>query len=224
MPGMQQHAAVYDLAVDRSPATAELPGLPPIEGVSETARRILAAGLDLFAARGYHATSIRDIAAGATLQSASLYTHFASKEAILAELMTIGHSVHHRALLSSLVAGGGGPQEQLHRLITAHVAAHCRWPKLAAVSTREMGNLSEQAAAAALALRRSSAELLLEVVERGLQQGVFSVEHLDITLSAIGSLGTAVINWYPAKAAEYTPEQVGATYADLTLRMVGATP
>lgn len=198
--------------------------LPPLEGVSDTAVRILQAGLDLFAARGYHATSIRDIAAGAGLQSASLYTHFASKEAILAELQVIGHSVHHKALMSALLAGGGEPRDQLHRLITAHVAAHCRWPKLAAVSTREIGSLSEQAAAGALALRQSSADLLSEIIVRGLEQKAFAVEHLDITLSAISSLGTAVINWYPAKAGKYTPEQVGATYADLTLKMVGATP
>lgn len=196
--------------------------LPELDSIGETRRRILVAGLDLFAARGYHATSIRDIAAGAGLQSASLYTHFASKEAILAELQTIGHSVHHRALLSALLSGGGEPADQLHRLITAHVAAHCRWPKLAAVSTRELGSLSEQAAAPALALRKSSADLLEEVIARGLAQGAFRIEHLDITLSAISSLGTAVINWYPAKAATYTPEQVGATYADLTLNMVGA--
>jgi len=218
---MAENATIYELSIDRAVAPSDLPAQ---EDLSETAVRILEAGLDLFAARGYHATSIRDIAAGAGLQSASLYTHFASKEAILAELMMIGHTVHHRALMTALLEGGAEPRDQLHRLMTAHVAAHARWPKLGAVSTREMASLSEQAAAGALALRQSSANLLVEIIERGLAQGVFVIEHLDITLSAISSLGMAVVNWYPAKAAKYTPEEVGKTYADLTLRMVGATP
>ena len=218
---MSSDAQVYELPIDRSEAdTSPLPGL---EGVGETRRRILEAGLELFAARGYHATSIRDIAAGAGLQSASLYTHFASKEAILAELMTVAHSVHNRVLLSALLDAGAGPKEQLRTLISAHVAAHCRWSKLAAVATRELANLSEEAAGPAIALRESSRTLLWEVIARGLEQQVFRIEHLDVTMSAIGSLGTAVINWYPAKASTYTPEQVGDIYADLTLGMVGAS-
>lgn len=215
-----ENAKIYELSVDRNEASG---ALPPQQDLGETATRILEAGLDLFAARGYHATSIREIAAGAALQSASLYTHFASKEAILAELQLIGHQVHNRALMSALLAGGADPRDQLHRVISAHVTAHCRWPKLAAVSIRELASLSEQAAAPALALRQSSTNLLVEIIDRGMEQMVFSIEHREVTLSAIGSLGTAVINWYPAEAATYTPEQVGTIYADLTLRMVGAS-
>ena len=218
---MTDPAQIIQLPIDRSDVDAS--PLPELEGVGETRRRILVAGLEHFADRGYHATSIRDIAAGAGLQSASLYTHFASKEAILAELMTVAHNVHHRVLLSALLGCSSDPKDQLRQLITAHVAAHCRWPKLAAVATRELGHLSEEAAGPALALRASSRALLGEIIERGLAQGVFVIEHVDVTMSAIGSLGTAVINWYPAKASTYTPEQVGEIYAGLTLGMVGAS-
>lgn len=214
---MEHEARVLQLA---PPPEPELP-LP--EGTPETAARILRAGLELFATRGYHATSIRDIAAGAGLQSASLYTHFPSKEAILAELVTLAHTVHNRALMSAVVGAGSDPKDQLRALIQAHVAAHCRWSDLAAVANRHLEHLSDQAAAASLALRDSSGALVVEVIERGLQQGVFVIEDLDITLSAIASLGIAVINWYPAKAATYTPEQVGATYGNLTLLMLGAS-
>jgi AcrR family transcriptional regulator len=214
---MATAATVLDLSVDRSV-------LPETEGVSETGVRILVAGLDLFATRGYHATSIRDIAAGCGLQSASLYGHFASKEAILAELVTTAYRVHNRALMSALLGVGSDPKDQLRKLVEAHVAAHCRWSKLAAVATWEISNLSEQAAAPAHVLRESSAALLVEIIDRGLTQKAFTIAHLDVTLSAIGSLGTAVINWYPTQAATYTPEQVGVIYADLTLLMVGATP
>ncbi len=225
MDPMTQDAQVYELSVDRiAPVDAAASSLPGLEDASETAVRILAAGLDLFAARGYHATSIRDIAAGAGLQSASLYTHFASKEAILTELVTVAHRVHHRALMSALIGAGADPKEQLHKLISAHVAAHCRWSKLAAVATRDLAHLSDQAAAAAVALRESSKVLFVEIIERGLEQKAFAIEHLDITMSAISSLGIAVINWYPDQVAKYTPEQVGATYADLALLMVKATP
>src|SRR5215469_8286426 len=43
-------------------------------------RKVLAAASDLFATKGFDATSMRDIAAAAGLMSGSLYYHFASKE------------------------------------------------------------------------------------------------------------------------------------------------
>jgi AcrR family transcriptional regulator len=220
---VQPEARVLELAADPSDSDGAHGPLPVLDGMPSTAVRILEAGLELFAARGYHATSIRDIAAGAGLQSASLYTHFPSKEAILTELVTLAHTVHHRALLSALIAASSDPKDQLSKLIQAHVAAHCRWSGLATVANRDLEHLSELAAAAALALRDSSRQLVVEVIERGLEQDIFVIDDLDITLSAVASLGIAVINWYPAKAAKYTPEQVGATYADLTLLMLGAT-
>src|SRR5450432_3077518 len=67
------------------------PALPPRPATDGTRGRILRAGLGLFAEHGFHGTSIRDIAAEAAVQSASLYAHFPSKEAILAELVLAGH-------------------------------------------------------------------------------------------------------------------------------------
>jgi AcrR family transcriptional regulator len=221
---MNSDANVIALSGDRSgpDSSASFASLPAQDGANDTRMRILAAGLDLFAAQGYHATSIRDIAAGAGLQSASLYTHFTSKEAILAELVLIAFELHHRALISSLLTAGTAPRDQFRNVVEAHVAAHCRWSKLAAVATHEMPHLSPESAAPAIALRASQEALVSEIVRNGLDQGVFKMNDVDITMSAIASLGIAVINWYPSRAGEYSPEKVGATYAELALAMVGA--
>jgi AcrR family transcriptional regulator len=50
---------------------------------SPAKRRILDAALDRFATRGYHESSMRDIASAVGLQPASLYSHFKNKEALL---------------------------------------------------------------------------------------------------------------------------------------------
>ena len=78
-----------------------VPALPPRPAADGTRGRILRAGLGLFAVHGFHGTSIRGIAAEA-VQSASLYAHFPSKEAILAELVLAGHEEHHARLASPL--------------------------------------------------------------------------------------------------------------------------
>jgi TetR/AcrR family transcriptional regulator, cholesterol catabolism regulator len=48
---------------------------------------ILVVAAQLFSERGYHATTVRDIAARCDLVVASLYSHFASKNEMLAELV-----------------------------------------------------------------------------------------------------------------------------------------
>ena len=48
----------------------------------DTKGRIVEAAFGLFAERGYHAVSVRDIAAAVGVKDASLYNHFPGKQAI----------------------------------------------------------------------------------------------------------------------------------------------
>ncbi|WP_222122091.1 TetR/AcrR family transcriptional regulator [Curtobacterium sp. 9128] len=54
---------------------------------SETRAEILRVALELFTARGYEGTSIRDIAEALGITKSSLYYHFAGKEAIIRALV-----------------------------------------------------------------------------------------------------------------------------------------
>jgi len=198
------------------------PALPSRPAADGTRRRILLAGLGLFAEHGFHGTSIRDIAAGADVQSASLYAHFASKEAILAELVLAGHEEHHARLVTALLDSGTDPRDRLAALVRAHVQAHTDYPMLAVVANNEMHALSPAAAASAVAVRRRSEALLLEVLAMGQQQGVFDVVHLEATAAAIGGMGIRVANWYPAPDAGLNASQLADVHASLALRMAGA--
>ncbi|TQS46145.1 TetR/AcrR family transcriptional regulator [Cryptosporangium phraense] len=52
-----------------------------------SAQVVLAAAADLFATRGFDATSMRDISTAAGVQPASVYYHFRSKEALLVAIV-----------------------------------------------------------------------------------------------------------------------------------------
>ena len=207
------------LELVRSTARAD-DRLPPDARVAGTRGRILLAGLELFGGRGYHATSVRDIATGAGLTSPSLYTHFASKEAILAELVMIGHEWHHRVLVNALVSAGGDPTDQLAELVRSHVTVHCRYPLLSRVVTNERQHLGPDASGPSEALRKASWDLVEEVLRRGLEAGQFLVDDATLTQTAISSLGISAGTWF-LEQSDYTPEQVGDRYAALALRMAG---
>lgn len=51
-------------------------------GSKDTRERIVAEAFVLFAARGFHAVSVRDIASAVGIKDASLYNHFSGKQAI----------------------------------------------------------------------------------------------------------------------------------------------
>ena len=50
--------------------------------------RIMSTAIKLFASNGYHATSMRDIAKKAKIAPSSIYSHYKSKEALLAEIIS----------------------------------------------------------------------------------------------------------------------------------------
>jgi AcrR family transcriptional regulator len=196
--------------------------MPPWPGADGTRGRILLVGLGLFAEHGFYGTSIRDIAAGAAVRSASLYAHFPSKEAILAELVLAGHEEHHTRLVTALLDSGTDPRDRLAALVRAHVRAHTDYPMLAIVANNEMHALSPTAAAPAAAARRRAEALLTEVLAMGHQQGAFDLVHLEATAAAIGGMGIRVASWYPAPEAGLNPSQLADVYASLALRMAGA--
>jgi len=199
-----------------------VPALPPQPATAGTRGRILLAGLGLFAEHGFHGTSIRDIAGEAAVQSASLYAHFPSKEAILAELVLAGHEEHHTRLVTALLESGTDPRDRLAALVRAHVQAHTDYPMLAVVANNEMHALSPAAAAPAAAVRRRSEALLAEVLAMGHQQGVFDIVHLEATAAAIAGMGTQAANWYPAPETGFNPSHLADVYASLSLRVAGA--
>jgi AcrR family transcriptional regulator len=209
-----------DLRVSLSvgaPTGAVLPASVPVDG---TRYRLLRAGLERLFERGYHGTSIRDIAEGAGVQSATLYGHFASKEELLAELVVLGHEEHHRRLVDALMDSEPDPRDQLRALVSAHVEGHAAFAMLAIVANAELSRLSPEAAAPAHVLRGRSLELLMTVISRGIKQGVFVIEHPEITINAIATMGSSVAVWYPPTADHLDIEVVCESVSELALRLV----
>ena len=197
---------------------AELP-----EGVTPpgTAGRILRAGLVLFSEYGFHGASIRDIAAEAEINSATLYAHYPSKEYVLAELVRLGHEELHTRLQRALVEAGGAPAEQLAALIRAHVLVHAQYPLLAVVANSELHALSPERAAPALALREQARRLLLAVLRNGVQAGAFRLDDEFLAGAAISAMGLRVANWF-GPDQPYTRDEVADSFATFALRLVGA--
>lgn len=204
-------------AAQRRIAASEV-RLPDHVLLKGTSGRILREALLLFAERGFHGTSIRDLGDACEIRSATLYSHFPAKENVLAELVRIGHEEHHRRLVEADAAGPADPAARLRRVVRAHVLAHAEFPMLAVVADSELHALSPELARPALELRARGRRLLMDILDEGIAAGVFDVPDAFLTVTAISGMGMRVANWYDS-AMPYDPEEVADTYAEFALRL-----
>jgi AcrR family transcriptional regulator len=94
------------------PATPRLPA-------AERRRQLLDVALEMFAARGYHETSMNDVAEAAGVTKPVLYQHFASKRALYEELVEeLGRRLE--TAIVEAVAQAHGPRQQVEEGFRAY--------------------------------------------------------------------------------------------------------
>jgi AcrR family transcriptional regulator len=187
---------------------------------SPTQARLLDAAVASFAARGFHGTTTRDIAAAAGLSPAAVYVHHRSKEDLLHLISSRGHERTLR-LVRDTVAAVDGPVDRLAAFARTFAAHHARHHTTARIVNYELAALSEPHRAEVAAVRRAIEAEVRTLVEDGVRAGVFDVPDPRMTTLALLSLGIDVSRWYDDDGA-LTPDEVGEHYAALALRMVGA--
>ncbi|SEF67254.1 DNA-binding transcriptional regulator, AcrR family [Thermomonospora echinospora] len=183
---------------------------------------IRAAALELFTHRGYEATTMADIGAAVGIRGPSLYKHVASKQDLLAQIMTATMqellAVHRAAVASS-----DDLTERLRRATEAHVRYHARHRLEAFVGNREIRSLVEPHRGRVLALRAEYEACFRELVNAGVAAGRFRVASARLASYAVLDLGMGVSAWY-REDGELSEDTVVWQYSDFALRLVGAVP
>lgn len=96
----------------------------------------------MFSSRGYHETSMEDIATAAGMTASGLYRHFDSKADLLAAALD-RTSQRLSAATSEVVAEWTGPKQALCKLAEAYVTLSFANPDLLSVYFAEFGNLPD---------------------------------------------------------------------------------
>jgi len=114
-------------------------------GAGRTRQRVLDNARRLFAARGFHAVSLRELAQAVGLQAGSLYIHIESKDALLQELIEDGFV----GLIDSMqgLLAGTDAERGLSVFLRHHLAfqrANPHWHLLASIEARHLGAEGQQ--------------------------------------------------------------------------------
>lgn len=182
------------------------------------AARIRRAALTLFRDRGFHGTSVRQLGEAVAMESASLYYHYPSKQAILADLF------HHTmdALIDGAgqaMAGATGAVAKLRAAVLFHVHFHITHQDEAFVSHSELRALVEPNRAAIVAKRDRYEALFRDLLEAGRREGVFAVDDPALVSTALLMMCSGVSDWF-GPHGRLSADAVADHYAQLVLRLV----
>lgn len=164
------------------------------EAEERTSRReqILATAADLFAARGFHGVSVADLGAACGISGPALYKHFASKDAVLAEML-VSISEHLLAVGTARAQAAEGPETALRALVEWHVDFALRHRALIIVQDRDWESLPAQARVQVRTLQRSYVDLWATQLRH-----LHGADRLDLTTArAMAHAAFGLINSTP---------------------------
>ncbi len=183
----------------------------------ERGEQVYAAALRLFREKGYHATSMQDIAAAVGLYKGSLYHYIGGKEDLLVQ-------VFERAMgglladVERIVADTSmRPSAQLRLVVQAHVEAVCDNLDALTVYLHEFRALAGETLANVRTQRERYRQLVSEIVERGVRLGEFGAPDVDIATLGLLGMCNWVAQWY-RPTGRLSAGQIGAYFADLALQ------
>jgi TetR/AcrR family transcriptional regulator, cholesterol catabolism regulator len=184
---------------------------------------VYAAALRLFTEKGYHATSMQDIAAAVGLYKGSLYHYIGGKEELLARVFERGMGSLLDEVEAIVADSSLAASRQLRLILRAHVAAVATNREALTVYLHEFRALAGEALDSVREQRERYRRLVEAVVERGVRSGEFGA--VDEAIATLGVLGMCnwIVQWY-RPGGRLRPAQIADQFADILLRGLYRAP
>ncbi|HKG21665.1 MAG TPA: TetR/AcrR family transcriptional regulator [Blastocatellia bacterium] len=156
----------------------------------EARANILAAAEELFAARGFAGTAIRQIAANAGVNGAMVHYYFGNKEGLYRAILEMAAG-GVRALLEQAAGGAGPIEERLAHFIEAYFDYIFGHPNFVRILNRELMAGGAHLMEIIGPLPLANYEILRDIMARGVSRGDF--RGLDVELAPISLIGMTLV-------------------------------
>jgi AcrR family transcriptional regulator len=176
---------------------------------------ILQAAAQIFQKKGYHATSMQDIADAVDLQKGSLYHHVDSKQDILFALLNKALELILERL--QFVAEQDIPPEQKIRQATrAYFSFLAENPSLSSVLLLEYRSLEDNFQKLHIPRRDQVDQIWQQLITEGIRQGDFYTQEPGLVSKALLGILNWTITWY-REDGPLSAEQIADQFTDLFL-------
>lgn len=177
---------------------------------------MLAAAAELLAEGGYAACSIAAVSTRADVAAGTVYTHFASKSQLVAELFRSLAGAEVDAVRTAVV-GCPGALERCTAVIETFAGRALKQPRRAYALLAEPVDPSVDALR--LVFRRAFRDVLADAVADGVRSGELPAQNASVVAAAlVGAIGEALVG--PLAAGADDPDTV-PTLVRFTHRAVG---
>ena len=195
-----------------------------VRGESPTAPRedqVRAVALRLFKEKGYHATSMRDIASEVGINKGSLYSYIRSKEDLLIPVFerAMGPLVARMEAIASDTSLG--PTERLKCAIQAHVHNVAENIDELTVYLSEWRALDTESLSTVRGQRERYAALFYSILQDGVTSG--ELRPMDTRIVMLGMIGMCnyLFRWYRPDG-RLSPDAIAEQLTDMVLHGVSA--
>jgi AcrR family transcriptional regulator len=188
--------------------------------MATTRDRLSSHAARLFAERGYHGTSVSDLAEAIGIHKSSIYAHIERKEDLLAEIALAGAAAFHQALDD--VPADVAADQRLRLALRAHLHVVKGQLAVATVWLQEWRFLTGQPRKAFLAQRHAYEDRIKELVKAAVEMGALAGD-LDIDYAVLVFLSVA--NWsYTWFTPKTDADDASARFWNLLLHGMAARP
>ena len=149
----------------------------------------------LFAYRGYHSTSMREIARELGMNQSSLYHYFASKQDILFTLMNDAMD-DVLAILEEISSTDLLPEDRLNRVLSFYTQYYAGDQERLILLINEMNSLNEEYRSILVRKQRRYVQLIKSILEELAAQG--KIKQIDPAIATFAFFGMVhyTIKWY----------------------------
>jgi AcrR family transcriptional regulator len=161
----------------------------------QTKSRIIDSACFSFANRGYHETTMQDIAEATGFSKGGVYYYFSSKEDVL-------YAIHDRFIreglgrLKAVEIKYRSPEERLAKLFQEHLGIIHDYKDDITLFFRTLGYLNKENYVLVKEKRDAYEQIFLNAIEDGVSQGIFDISHARVsTLFILGSFNF-MHTWY----------------------------
>ncbi|WP_082981496.1 TetR/AcrR family transcriptional regulator [Mycolicibacterium mucogenicum] len=204
--------------VKNDAAQARGPGRPAGSAAGHgriTQERIVHEAIELFAARGFHATGIADICRRAELKPGALYYHIGSKEDLLWVILR-DYTVTALEGAEKIRRSSDDPKRKLNALIEFHVETIASHRLEVLIQMRDADALTGEHAEELQTLRRRVQACWQDVLDEGRRLGQLRNTDKTIVNALLGMLNM-VATWYRPDRGE-SAEATAAEISTMVLR------
>lgn len=162
---------------------------------ARTEEAIRAAAVDLIAARGFEAMTLRQLAERVGIQPGAIYRYFPSKGRLLVDLQ-VEHLEHLLTQWEAQRPDDDDPTARLRAFVDFHVRSHTLRRQEAFVANMELRSLAPEDYRKVVALRRRYEAILIGILDDGMAAGRFVLPDAKVSAFAILAMLTGVGTWW----------------------------